>query len=157
MDDERAEDPELARLQQALEEHPVADCPDVDAHRRAWVQANRIDRERGTIERQVKGRSASLARQFDKVLQLLETWGYLEGWSLTPRGERLARIYHESDLLVAECLEHGVLDGLDAPSLAGLASVFTYESRGPGDGPPPCSRHRRRGHGGVRSRPCTCS
>ena len=134
---EREEDPALAALQQALEEHPVADCPDVDAHRRAWVQANRIDRERATIERQVKGRSASLARQFDKVLQLLESWGYLEGWALTPRGERLARIYHESDLLIAECLEHGVLDGLDAPSLAGLASVFTYESRGPGDGPPP--------------------
>ena len=133
----REDDPELVRMQEALEEHPVADCPDVDAHRRAWVQSNRIDRERATIERQVKGRSASLARQFDKVLQLLETWGYLEGWSLTPRGERLARIYHESDLLIAECLEHGVLDGLDAPSLAGLASVFTYESRGPGDGPPP--------------------
>src|SRR5207237_8676601 len=69
--------------------------------------------------------------------QVLESWGYLDGWSLTPRGERLSRIYHEADLLIAECIEHGILDGLDAPSLAGLLSVFTYESRGPGDGPPP--------------------
>ena len=135
--DTHEEDRELVRLQHALEEHPVADCPDVDRHRRAWVQANRIERERATIERQVKGRSASLARQFDKVLQLLESWGYLEGWSLSARGERLARIYHEADLLIAECIEHGVFDALDAASLAGLASVFTYESRGAGDGPPP--------------------
>ena len=131
------DDPELARLQSLVESHPVAACRELDKHRRSWVQANRIDRERATIERQVKGRSASLARQFDTVLQVLETWGYLDGWSLTPRGERLARIYHESDLLIAECIEHGVLDGLDAAALAGLASVFTYEQRGPGDGPPP--------------------
>jgi ATP-dependent RNA helicase HelY len=132
-----SEDPEIARLAAEVEHHPVAQCPELDVHRRAWVQSNRIDRERATIERQVKGRSASLARQFDKVLQLLESWEYLDGWALTTKGERLARLYHEADLLIAECIEHGVLDGLDAPTLAGLLSVFTYEARGPGDGPPP--------------------
>jgi ATP-dependent RNA helicase HelY len=85
------------------------------------------------LERQVKGRSASLARQFDTVLQLLESLGYLDGWSLTPKGERLARIYHEADLLIAECLDAGVFDVTDAPTLAGLTSVFTYETRGPGE------------------------
>ncbi|HYD09369.1 MAG TPA: DEAD/DEAH box helicase, partial [Acidimicrobiales bacterium] len=130
----RAEDPEISELAAVVESHPVARCPQVQEHRRAWVQAGRIERERTTLERQVKGRSASIARQFDKVLQVLERWGYLDGWALTDRGERLSRIYHESDLLVAECLEHGVLDGLDAPTLAGLASVFTYETRGPGEG-----------------------
>jgi ATP-dependent RNA helicase HelY len=34
-------------------------------------------------------------------------------------------------------MEAGVFDDLDAPTLAGLLSVFTYEARGPGDGPPP--------------------
>jgi ATP-dependent RNA helicase HelY len=128
-----AADPEIARLVAVVDGHPVARCPDVDAHRRAWVQSNRIERERAAIERQVKGRSASLARQFDTVLQLLESWGYLDGWSLSAKGDRLARIYHESDLLVAECLDDGALDGLDPPTLAGMASVFTYEARGPGD------------------------
>jgi len=141
------EDPAIAQLAAEVEHHPVAQCPDLDLHRRSWVQANRIERERTSIERQVKGRSASLARQFDRVLQLLESWEYLDGWSLTERGERLARIYHEADLLIAECVVHGVLDGLDAPTLAGMASVFTYETRGPGDGPPPWfpspeARHR---------------
>jgi ATP-dependent RNA helicase HelY len=127
------DDPRIAELAAEVEHHPVASCPDVDRHRRAWVQSGRVARERSTLERQVKGRSASLARQFDTVLRLLEGWEYLDGWSLTPKGDRLARIYHEADLLIAECLEHGILDVPDAPTLAGIASVFTYESRGPGD------------------------
>jgi ATP-dependent RNA helicase HelY len=66
---------------------------------------------------------------------VLESWGYIEGWSLTDRGRHLARLYHESDLLVAECLEMGLLDGLDAAAVAGLVSCFTYEPRGPGAEP----------------------
>jgi ATP-dependent RNA helicase HelY len=83
----------------------------------------------------VRGRSESLARQFDRVLELLRRRRYVAGWSLTEAGERLARIYHEADLLVAEALGAGLLDGLDPPSVAALASVFTFESRGPGSGP----------------------
>jgi ATP-dependent RNA helicase HelY len=85
------------------------------------------------LERRVKGRVESLARQFDRVLRVLEAWGYVDGWSLTEAGERLARIYHESDLLIAECAGQGLLDGLEPAELAGLVSVFTYEARGPGE------------------------
>ena len=81
------------------------------------------------LERQVLRRTESLARQFDRVLQLLERWGYVKGWSLTRPGSRLARIYHEQDLLVAECAERGILDGLRPAEMAGLVSVFTYEAR----------------------------
>jgi ATP-dependent RNA helicase HelY len=61
---------------------------------------------------------------------VLGSWGYLDGWSLTSAGERLGRIYHECDLLIAICLEEGVFDGLDPPALAALASVFSFETRG---------------------------
>jgi ATP-dependent RNA helicase HelY len=88
------------------------------------------------MRREVRSRTESLARRFDRVLRLLEAWGYLDGWALTPRGEVLARTYHESDLLVAEAMVSGLLDGLDPASLAGLASCFTYEQRGPGPAPP---------------------
>ena len=130
-------DPELDELAGRLEDHPVASCPELPGHRRAWYQLERLERERRQLERQVKGRSASLARQFDRVLQLLEERGYLDGWSLTEAGEQLTRIYHEADLVIAECLHRGFFDGLDAPSLAGLASAFTFETRGPGDNPVP--------------------
>ena len=71
------------------------------------------------------------------MLRLLEAWGYLDGWALTERGEVLARTYHECDLLVAEAMASGLLDGLDPAALAGLLSCFTYEHRGPGEPPPP--------------------
>jgi ATP-dependent RNA helicase HelY len=109
----------------------VARCPDLRAHLRAAAQAERLGRQVERLERQVLGRTESLARQFDRVLQLLELWCYVEGWSLTPAGTRLARIYHEQDLLVAECAERGILDGLRPAEMAGLVSVFTYEARGP--------------------------
>ncbi len=117
--------------------HPVADCPDRDAHLRAAAQADRVERELADIERQVRGRTESLARRFDRVLRLLEAWGYLEGWALTERGRVLARTYHECDLLVAEAMTTGLFDDLDPAQLAGLVSCFTYEHRGPSTPPAP--------------------
>ncbi len=115
--------------------HPVARCPDRDRHVRALNQLRRVRAEVEELERSVRGRTESLARRFDRVLRLLDAWGYLDGWTLTDKGVRLARLYHECDLLVAESLEAGVFDDLDPASLAGLASVFTYEHRS--SSPPP--------------------
>jgi ATP-dependent RNA helicase HelY len=111
--------------------HPVTKCPSLREHLRAAARAERLARQVQRLEKQVQGRTGSLALQFDRVLQLLERWGYVRGWALTGAGERLARIYHEQDLLVAECAERGIFDGLKVPEMAGLASVFTYEARGP--------------------------
>ncbi len=73
------------------------------------------------------------------MLALLETWGYVDGWSVTARGELLAGVYHEADLVVAEAIATGCFDGLDAPELAAVASVMVYEHRAPG--PPPTARY----------------
>jgi ATP-dependent RNA helicase HelY len=115
-----------------VEDHPVHSCPDRDAHLRAEGQRLRAVRELEQMRGEVRSRTGSLARRFDRVLRLLEAWGYLDGWALTERGEVLARTYHESDLLVAEAMCSGLLDDLDPAELAGLASTFTYEHRGPG-------------------------
>jgi ATP-dependent RNA helicase HelY len=73
----------------------------------------------------------ALSRRLDRVLGLLDDWGYvdLEGWRLTARGELLARVYHESDLLVTEALEDGILDGLEPAALAAVVSACTFETR----------------------------
>ena len=76
-----------------------------------------------------------MARKFDRVLKILQDWEYISDWSLTEKGEVLARTFHESDLLVAECLDRGLLDDLDPAAMAGLASVFVYEHRS--SEPPP--------------------
>ncbi|MGA9077916.1 MAG: DEAD/DEAH box helicase, partial [Acidimicrobiales bacterium] len=72
---------------------------------------------------------APLTRQLDAVVGLLGDRGYLAGWRVTAAGERLAGIYHDCDLLVAEAVGAGLLGGLDAPSLAAVVSLFTFESR----------------------------
>ena len=73
----------------------------------------------------------ALSRRLDRALALLERFGYVDmtAWRLTPRGEMLAGIYHESDLLVAEALAEGIFDGLDAPELAAVVSSCTFETR----------------------------
>ncbi|MDQ2754913.1 MAG: RNA helicase, partial [Actinomycetota bacterium] len=117
----------------AAASHPVAGCPDARAHLRALDRADRLARDTERLQRRVKGRTESLARQFDRVLTMLEEWGYVDGWALTGSGEHLCRLYHEADLLIAECLRRGLFDGLGPAELAGLVSVFTYESRGQGE------------------------
>ena len=71
----------------------------------------------------------SLARNFDRIRGLLSERGYLEGEELTPAGHRLSRLWGESDLLVAECLRHGVWLGLKPAELAAVASSLVYDSR----------------------------
>ncbi len=116
-------------------EHPVERDPDLADRLKAAGQADRISREIDDLRQRVKGRSQSIARDFDRVLSVLQAWGYVQGWTLTDAGEILARLFHESDLLVVECVRQGLLDGLGPADLAGLASVFVYEHRSPE--PPP--------------------
>ncbi len=73
----------------------------------------------------------ALSQRLDGALSLLERWRHVElgPWRLTERGAILARIYHESDLLVAEALADGLFDGLAPPALAGVVSGCTYEAR----------------------------
>lgn len=48
---------------------------------------------------------------------------------LTDAGHTLARIHAGADLLIAECLEHRVWEGLDPAELAGVVSLCTFENR----------------------------
>jgi ATP-dependent RNA helicase HelY len=116
----------------AAEAHPCASCRDLRTHVRAAERADRLAADADRLERTIRGRTESLARQFDRVLRVLEAWGYVDGWALTDAGQRLARLYHECDLLVAESLHAGLFDGLDPASVAALVSTFTFEARGPG-------------------------
>ncbi len=131
----------VSYLEAELAEHPAATDRGRDARLRAAASAERLERDIARLERRIRGRSESLARQFDRVLRVLEAWGYVDGWSLTESGDLLARLYTETDLIVAESLREGLFDDLDAASVTALASSFTYERRGPeGAGPVPPAR-----------------
>ena len=85
------------------------------------------------------GRRDVLVDHLGRRLAVLEELGYVDQWSLTPRGSRLARVYHECDLLVAEAIAEEVLRDAEPAVLAGVLSSLVFErrrARRPSGGPP---------------------
>ncbi len=120
-----------------LAAHPCATDPDLDDRLTARTRLRRLEREVRNERNRTEARGESLAQRFELVLAVLDDLGYTDGWSLTDRGQRLGSLYHESDLLCAECLDTGVFDGLDPAELAGVASTLTYEHRSKTPSPAP--------------------
>lgn len=117
--------------------HPVVADPDIGERLAAAARADRLAAEFDQLRGRVTRRQGSVGRDFDRVLEVLRLRGYVDGWQLTEWGRVLARVFHECDLLIAECLRAGLLDGLGPEALAGLVSVFVYEHRSPQDPPSP--------------------
>ena len=117
--------------------HPCANDPDLRFKLNAAKSADRIDREIAQMEGRVDKAAEVVSQRFDDVVGLLERWGYVRNWRLTDRGTLLSRVFHESDLLVAETIASKLLDGLDPTSLAALCSTFVYEHRSPDPAPEP--------------------
>lgn len=131
-----ADGEELKALREAVANHRVARCPELGRHMHFADRAVRLERDIASYDRQINRTTGTLARRFDQVLSVLESMDYVSDWSLTRKGETLTSIYNESDLLVVEVLERGLLDGLDAPEIASICSTLVFETRGP-EGPPP--------------------
>jgi len=129
-----ADDEEIARLRRELRQHPCHGCADREEHAR-WAERHaRLQRDTAALRSRVENRTHSIARTFDRVCALLTARGYLAGsgadaGGVTDAGRQLARIWSESDLLVAECVRAGVWHGLPAAELAAAVSALVYESR----------------------------
>ena len=79
--------------------------------------------------RRPAGSKRSLADLMQARHRVLEELGYAEGWKLTADGQLLRSLYHECDLLIAECLQLGIFDDLEPAQLAGLLSSFVFEAK----------------------------
>jgi ATP-dependent RNA helicase HelY len=132
-----AEDRLLRELRQQLRSHPCHGCDEREDHARWAERYFRLDRETRQLQRRVDSRTNTIARQFDRVCDVLEELGYLRGDTVTSDGQRLASLYTELDLLVAEALRHGLFDLLAPDQVAAVVSALTYESRQPDDMAPP--------------------
>jgi ATP-dependent RNA helicase HelY len=130
-------DPEVDALRRQLSEHPCHDCPDREGHARWAERWYKLDRDARTLERRVEQRTNTVARQFDRVCEVLATLGYLAGDEVTELGRPLRRIYSELDLVVAEALRLGVFDGLGTSGLAAALSTLVYEARRADEGASP--------------------
>ena len=117
------------RNRKVRNDHPFLNDPDAKFKLNAAESADRIAKELAQLEKRVSTSAQSVSKKFEDLTELLVQWGYVDDWTLTEKGVRLGRIFHESDLLIAECLSEGVFDDLDQFELASLASVFVYEDR----------------------------
>ena len=141
------DDAEISRLRAQIRQHPCHRCPDREDHTRWAERYFRLKREVEGLERRVASRSHVIARTFDRVCTVLEQLGYLGSSAdkVTAQGQVLAGLYTELDLLAAECLVHGIWDGLQPAELAACVSALTYESRQSDDAAAPRLPHGRPG------------
>ncbi|QIG43216.1 DEAD/DEAH box helicase [Nocardioides anomalus] len=132
---------EVQELRDQLRAHPCHACPDREDHDR-WAQRYfKLEADAATLRRRVENRTNTVARQFDRVCEVLTALGYLTDAGaesrVTDQGRRLMRLYSELDLVAAECLRTGLWDGLSVPELAGALSVLVFEARRADDAGPP--------------------
>jgi ATP-dependent RNA helicase HelY len=129
---ERSGEPE-ERLE-AIECH---DCP--------WAARPRCDAAWRTIERErarVEQRQATLEtvrnaiwQEYRRVIEVLEAFDAIQQGVLRPKGELVASLRHDHELLVAEIVHRGILDDAPPAELAALASCLIEEARSAEDEP----------------------
>ncbi|MEI6503959.1 MAG: DEAD/DEAH box helicase, partial [Armatimonadota bacterium] len=141
VDEQDDTDPELLVLRESMRRHPGHRLADREAMARVGERYLRVERDNEQIRQKVSAATNSLARTFDRIVGLLSERGYIDSGEqeqpqVTDDGRLLARIYSESDLLVAECLRTGAWKGLASAELAAVLSALVFETRG-SDGPTP--------------------
>ena len=97
--------------------------PELEDQIRQTERYLRIERDNAQLQQKVAAATNSLARTFDRIVGLLTERDFIGGSAADPRvtddGRLLARIYSESDLLVAECLRTGAWAGLQSRGVGG--------------------------------------
>jgi ATP-dependent RNA helicase HelY len=128
---------EVDALRRRLKEHPCHACPDREDHARWAERWFKLDRDSSTLRRRIEQRTNTVARQFDRVCDVLTALDYLDGDAVTERGSHLRRLYSEMDLVAAEALRQGLWDGLTPAELAAALSILVFEARRPDDASSP--------------------
>ena len=124
----------IAELSRALRAHPCHGCSEREDHARWSERWWKLRRETDALVRQIQGRTNTIAKTFDRVCDVLSTYGYLEPSAdgrlvISADGQRLRRIYGEKDLLISQSLRLGAFNDLDAAEVASLASILVYQAK----------------------------
>lgn len=133
-----AQELEVRRL---LREHPCHQCPDRETHARWAERYHRTLRDKDRVVGEIQRATGSIAKVFDKRLQILDALGYVDTVDgvpeLTRAGEMMRRLYAENDIVIAEALRTGAWEGLHAPALAAAVSSLLYQGRREDETRPP--------------------
>jgi ATP-dependent RNA helicase HelY len=124
----------ITELRLALRSHPCHGCSEREDHARWSERWWKLRRETDGLVREIQGRTNTIAKTFDRVCDLLSSYGYLETSesgkvTINADGQKLRRIYGEKDLLISQSLRQGAFSDLDATEVAALASVLVYQAK----------------------------
>ncbi|WP_334172133.1 DEAD/DEAH box helicase [Sinomonas sp.] len=131
----------IVELRRQLRAHPCHGCAEREEHARWADRWTKLRKETDRLGEQIKGRTNTIAKTFDRVCDVLESYGCLEGTDgdvrVTDEGQKLRRIYGDKDLLTALALRAGAFDDVDEAELAALASTLVYQAKRDEPGLPP--------------------
>lgn len=129
----RTHESKIADLKRQLRSHPCHGCSEREAHARWGERYQKLKKEIDQAVNQIESRTNQVAKTFERICSLLTELGYLvveqDDLEVTSAGNRLAKIYGDRDLLIAECVNKGVWQALDPSSLAAMAAALVYEGR----------------------------
>ena len=120
---------EIFSIRKRMKSHPSHACPDRESHSRFTERAHRIQREIDGLSERINTRTNVIAKRFDRIKLILDQLGYIVNGEISQSGKLLAKIYGETDLLIAESIREGVFSQLSPIDLVAVISVFVYESR----------------------------
>jgi ATP-dependent RNA helicase HelY len=120
---------EIASIRKRMRNHSSHACPDRENHARFTEKGHRLQREIDGLKDRINSRTNVIAKRFDRIQIILDQLGYIEKGEVALPGKMLAKIYGETDLLIAESLRRGVFAQLSAVDLVSVISCFIYESR----------------------------
>ena len=126
----RAEiDDEIASIRKRMKNHICHSCPDRENHSRFAERALRLQREIDGLTERINSRTNVIAKRFDRIKIILDKFGYIDNDQITKPGKMLAKIYGETDLLIAESIRADLFSNLSATDLVDVISSCIYESR----------------------------
>ena len=124
----------ITELRRKMRAHPCHGCSDRENHARWAERWWKLRRETDNLAGQIRGRTNTIAKTFDRVCDVLGHYGYVAPddsgqMAVTSAGQKLRRIYGEKDLLIALSLQKGAFNDVDAAELAALATTLVYQAK----------------------------
>jgi ATP-dependent RNA helicase HelY len=120
---------EIGSIRKRMKNHACHGCPDRENHSRIAERAQRLQREIDGLQERINSRTNVIARRFDRIKLILDKFGYINNDAIAQSGKMLAKIYGETDLLIAESIQAGVFNQLSPADLVAVISSCIYESR----------------------------
>lgn len=120
---------DLSDLRRGMRNHPCHSCSDRETHARVVERGKRLAKENSGLNARVENRTAVIARTFDRICTVLTQLGYIEGEKTLAPGGMLAKIYAESDLLLAEAIRLRIFDQLSPQELLSVLSCVIFQAR----------------------------